>query len=228
MWLSSRRTAARSHRLRPASTVAAWKAVRSGQQSTQAATFGPNSYGGQSISVFDKHGKPLTPPDGITFDHQLGLMQGIIVTSNGDVWVLGISKNQLVYFPKGDWTKGRIVCEGRDVAPCSSLFGPFHLAIDQQDRIWVSNAFAGHVTRFPASDITKAEKFETGWSNSGMGIDSQGNVWVSNRLGNSDRGGLVMAHVIERLKLGENGDETMTKAMFNQVTGGGSMTLLRP
>ena len=186
------------------------------------------SYGGKCLTVFDKHGKPLTPPEGITFNGQLGLMQGIIVTPSGDVWALGLSKNQLLYFPKGDWTKGRIVCEGRDVAPCSSFLGPFHLAIDQQDRIWVSNAMAGHVVRFPASDPSKAEKFETGWSNSGMGIDSQGNVWVTNRFGNSVRGGLVLAHAIEALKTGGNGDEVITKAMFNQVTDGGSVTLLRP
>ena len=70
------------------------------------------TYGGKSIAVFDKNGKPLTPPDGITFDGKLGLMQGIIVTPSGDVWVLGHRKSQLVYFPKGDLTKGRIVCEG--------------------------------------------------------------------------------------------------------------------
>src|SRR5499427_8597682 len=170
-----------------------------------------SNYGGKCLAVFDKNGKPLTPPEGITFNGQLGLMQGIIATPSGDVWALGLSKNQLLFFPKGDWTKGRILCEGRDVAPCSALLGPFHLAIDQQDRIWVSNALAGHVARFPAADPSKVEKFETSWSGSGMSIDSQGNVWVSNRLGNSDRGGLVIAHVIERLKLGENGDETMTK-----------------
>ena len=188
------------------------------------------SYGGKCITVFDKNGKPLTPPEGITFNGQLGLMQGVIATPSGDVWVLGLSKNQLVFFPKGDWTKGRIVCEGRDVAPCSSFLGPFHLAIDQQDRIWVSNAMAGHVVRFPASDPSKAEKFETGWSNSGMGIDSQGNVWVTNRLGNSIRGGYVLAHTLEKLKLGENGDEILTQAMSRQTGGsdGGSVTLLRP
>jgi streptogramin lyase len=54
------------------------------------------SYGGKSIAVFDKNGKPLTPPDGITFDGKLGLMQGVIVTPNGDVWALGVTKNQLV------------------------------------------------------------------------------------------------------------------------------------
>jgi hypothetical protein len=134
------------------------------------------SYGGKSIAVFDKHGKPLTPPEGITFDGKLGLMQGVIVTPSSDVWVLGLEKNQFIHFPKGDVSQGRIVCEGRDVEPCKSFLGPFHLGIDQQDRIWVTNAMGGHVTRFPASDPSKAEKFNAGWSGSGLGIDSQGHV----------------------------------------------------
>jgi len=116
------------------------------------------SYGGKSIAVFDKNGKPLTPPEGITFNGQLGLMQGIIVTPSGDVWALGISKRQLLHFPKGDWTKGRIVCEGDSAEPCKSFLGPFHLAIDQQDRIWVSNAsdlvFVG--PRAPCKVLVKA------------------------------------------------------------------------
>ena len=37
-----------------------------------------STYGGKSIAVFDKNGKPLSPPDGITFNGKLGLMQGII------------------------------------------------------------------------------------------------------------------------------------------------------
>jgi hypothetical protein len=57
----------------------------------------------------------LTPPDGITFNGQLGLMQGVILTPSGDVRALGLSKNQPVFVPKGDWTKGRTVYEGRDV-----------------------------------------------------------------------------------------------------------------
>ena len=90
------------------------------------------SYAGKSISVFDKNGNPLTPPKGIAFDGKPGLMQGIIVTPSSHVWALGITKNQLLYFPKGDCTKGRIICEGPDVEPCRSLLGPFHLGIDQQ------------------------------------------------------------------------------------------------
>jgi hypothetical protein len=159
-----------------------------------------SSYGSRSITVFDKSGKPLTPPEGITFGGRLGLMQGIIVTQSGDVWALGISKRQLVYCPKGDWTKGRIVCEGDDAEPCKSFLGPFHLAIDQQDRIWVSNA-ADFVIRFPASDPTKAEKFKTGDNNSGLNIDSQGNVWVTNRFGAGLLGMFHLADVALRLKV---------------------------
>ena len=189
-----------------------------------------SSYGGKSIAVFDKNGKPLTPPEGITFNGQLGLMQGIIVVPNGDVWAVGLSKNQLLYFPKGDWTKGRIVCEGRTVEPCKSLVGPFHLGIDQQDRIWVTNGLGAHVTRFPASDPSKAERFKAGYSGSGLGIDSQGNAWVTNRLGNSDRGMFDIVEDIVVLKAGGNMDEALTRQMAKQRGGsdGGSVTLLRP
>ena len=59
------------------------------------------NYGSKSITVFDKNGKPLTPPEGITFDGKLGLMQGIIVTPSGDVWVLGASKEPVGLLPEG-------------------------------------------------------------------------------------------------------------------------------
>ena len=190
------------------------------------------SYGGKCITVFDKNGKPLTPPEGITFNGQLGLMQGIIATPSGDVWALGASKSQLVHFSKGDLTKGRIICEGSTEEPCKSFLGPFHLGIDQQDRIWVTNAFARHVTRFPAADPSKAEKFDTGSSPSGLGIDSQGNVWVTNRFGS---GLLGMAHLADmgvRAKLEGvvPAMDYMTKTMSKQHGGreGGSVTLLRP
>ena len=191
------------------------------------------TYGGHSIAVFDKNGKPLTPPDGITFDGRLGLMQGIIVTPSGDVWALGASKSQLVYFPKGDPTKGRIVCEGDTEEPCKSFLGPFHLAIDQQDRIWVTNAFAEHVTRFPAADPSKAETFYSGASPSGLNIDSQGNVWITTRFGNGMDGKLHLADMDVRAKLGGvvPGMDYMTTNMSTQQGGtdhSGSVTLLRP
>src|SRR5262247_1546625 len=187
------------------------------------------TYGGKSIAVFDKNGKPLTPPEGITFNGRLGLMQGIIAAPNGDVWSLGLSKTQLLHFPKGDLTKGRIVCEGDSAEPCKSFLGPFHLAIDQQDRIWVSNA-SDKVTRFPAADPSKTENFKTGIVNSGLNVDSQGNVWVTNRFGH---GLLGMAHLVDmaaHLKVEgfESATEYLTRTMSKQKGRDGSVTLLRP
>jgi len=189
-----------------------------------------SSYGSQSMTVFDKNGKPLTPPEGITLGGKLGKMQGIIVVpGSGDVWALGIAKDQLVYFPGGDWTKGRLICEGKDAEPCKSFTDPFHLAIDQQNRIWVSNS-SDNVTRFPASDPTKAENFKTGLLNSGLNIDSQGNVWITNRFGT---GLLGMAHLFDMAVRGKiegvnNASDYLTKTMSEQKGGAGSVTLLRP
>jgi len=188
------------------------------------------TYGGKSIAVFDKHGKPLTPPEGITFGGKLGLMQGVIVTPSGDVWVVGISKNQLVYFPKGDLTKGKIVCEGFENDPCKAFMAPFHLGIDQQDRIWVTNVIGDFVVRFPAADPSKVERFKTGFSGSGLGIDSKGNVWVTNRFGNSARGAALVEELSKVAKDGGNPDPVLTRAMSKQEGGpdGGSVTLLWP
>jgi hypothetical protein len=188
------------------------------------------TYGSKAIAVFDKNGKPLTPPQGINFGGRLGLMQGIIVTPGGDVWVLGIEKSQLVHFPKGDLTKGRIVCEGESAEPCKSFKAPFHLGIDQQDRIWVANSGLPHLTRFPASDPGKVETFKTGINNSGMNIDSLGNVWVTNRFGT---GMLGMFHLIDmgvHLKLEgvASASDYLTTVMSKQKGGAGSVTLLRP
>jgi hypothetical protein len=188
------------------------------------------SYGSKSITVFDKNGKPLTPPKGITFDGRLGLMQGVIVMPNEDVWVLGIEKSQLVYFPKGDIAKGKILCEGDSAEPCKSFRAPFHLGVDQQDRIWVSNSGVDHVTRFPASDPGKVENFKVGFNSSGLNIDSKGNVWVTDRFGN---GLLGMAHMMDfgmHFKFGglESAADYLTKTMSEQKGGSGSVNLLKP
>jgi DNA-binding beta-propeller fold protein YncE len=145
------------------------------------------SLAGKNISVFDRQtGKPLSPETGYSFGGQLGSMQGIITTPDGDVWALDNEKSQIVYLPKGDATKGRILgrtVNGKPVDGTLQLNAPFHLAVDQQDRIWVTNGGSNTVTRFPAKNPSQAEEIKVGYGPHGVAIDSLGNAWVANSIG---------------------------------------------
>src|SRR5208283_5599224 len=136
--------------------------------------------GNNTISVFDSSGKPLSPPEGYNFGGKLSNMQGIIATPNGDIWAADTVGSQLVHFPNGDSSKGEILCHNRSSDPLKNpckLLLPFALAIDQHDNIWVTNVLGDHVTRFPAADPSKVQTFKTGYSGSGLAVDSLGNVW---------------------------------------------------
>ena len=197
--------------------------------------------GNNNVALFDNDGKPLSPPEGWNFGGKLSNMQGIIVTPSGDVWAADTVGSQLVHFPKGDPSKGRVLCQnpGGDPLknPCKLIL-PFAFAIDQKDNIWVTNILGSHVTRFSNGDPTKAETFKTGYSGSGIAVDSLGNVWVTNKLGNSERGRLKMLEMAIAGKVNYDGEpdatsrltRVMVEAMYTQKPGpeGGSITVLRP
>jgi sugar lactone lactonase YvrE len=192
------------------------------------------STSGQTISLFAEDGKPLSPPEGYNFGGKLRAMQGIMVTPNGDVWTLDFGDDKVVYMPQGDPSKAKFYCESTDGkpnkdSPCK-LSGPFHLVIDQQDRIWIDNAIGDTVTRFPASDPSKVEVFPTGGkSGKGMAIDSQGNVWITNTAGT----GLTLETKLHLLELKLTGatlsgiDQVVVKDLLDHP-GLGSISMLRP
>jgi len=167
------------------------------------------SLAGKNIVVFDRvTGEPLSPATGYNFNGRLGQMQGIIVTPKGDVWALDNQNSQIVYLPRGDASRGRILGSNGDPAP--KLKAPFHLAVDQEDRIWVTNSGARTVTRFPADDPGSAEEFEVGFAPRAIAIDSRGNAWVANTVGH--------ARTREKVSL----LETALKARAEKALGSGS------
>ncbi len=200
------------------------------------------SFTGQNITKFDKNGKPLSPPEGWNFNRQISQMQGIIATLSGDIWALDLLKGQIVKLPQGDPSKVQFFCQNKTGDPLKNpckLVGPFALAIDQQDRIWVTNAIADHVVRFPASDPSKVETFKVGYSASGLAVDSLGNVWITNKLGSSARGGLKFAEMLAAFKFNFDNDpdagaratKVLVPALAGQSPGyesGGSITVLQP
>jgi hypothetical protein len=187
---------------------------------------------GMTISLFDNNGTPLSPPDGYNFNGRLGVMQSIIVTPSGDVWTVDFSKDQVVYLPKGDPGNARFFCQSTDGKPENNpckLNGAFHLAIDQQDRIWITSALGDTVARFPASDPSKVEVFPTGGhSGKGMAIDSQGNAWITNTMGD----GLdleVKAKLLEMKLTGRAAEfHRVIYDYLHSHPGLGSISMLRP
>ncbi len=197
--------------------------------------------GNNTVSLFDNRGKPLSPPEGYNFGGKLSKMQGIIVTPGGDIWAADTLNSQLVHFPKGDPSKGELLCHNPSSDPFKNpckLMLPFALAIDQRDNIWVTNILADHVTRFPAADPSKVQTFSTGFSGSGLAVDSLGNVWITNKFGNSEFGRLALLKMAVAGKIDYDGDpdatarltQVLVDTMAEQTPGwlGGSLTVLRP
>lgn len=201
-----------------------------------------DSTSSNTISHFDAHGRPLSPPHGYDLGGTLGKMQGVIVTPSGDLWAVDSTKGTLVEIPHGDPARAKRFCvsPGGDPLknPCK-LRAPFHLAIDQQNRIWITNIAANWVTRFPANDPMHVTTFTAGYSGSGLAVDSRGNVWVTNRLGNSPRAAITTFDMLFAFKVNYNGDpdpadrvaRVLVDAMAAQTPGrrsGGSVTVFRP
>ena len=117
--------------------------------------------------LFDKTGKPLSPPDGYNFNDQLGRMQGIIATPGGDIWALDMTKAQLIHFPKGDPSKGELLCQNKSRDPLANpckLLAPFRARRLTSRIASGSRAGSAIMSRgFRRPDPTKAETFKAGF-----------------------------------------------------------------
>lgn len=86
--------------------------------------------------------------------------------------------------PRAASSAGPRTASRRPGAP--KVKSPFGIAIDQKDRIWITNSGSNTVTRFPADDPGAAEEIEVGFSPHAVAIDSRGNAWVGNLVGHPD------------------------------------------
>jgi hypothetical protein len=127
------------------------------------------------IGVFDLSGHPAGVENDVPVAGKVGGLQGVGVARNGDVWIADATGDQMVYFPGGRLKDGRIV-------KVAGLKSPFGVTIDDQNRVWVSNAQSHDVVRFPADDPAKAESFNVGLAARGVALDSKGNLWVASMM----------------------------------------------
>ncbi len=127
---------------------------------------------------------------------------------------------------------GRLICstvDGKATQGACRLAGPFHMAIDQKDRVWVSNATftsvtKSFVTRFSASDPSDAQQFPVGVQPKGVAIDSQGNAWISNSLGSFELDVSKARNPVEKVAMAvramnENGNVTLLRPDGSEAPG---------
>jgi len=122
------------------------------------------------IGVFDlSDGGSLGPA---TVDLPIGELQGIGTARNGDVWIADNTADHMIHFPGGDYTKGqRLTIKG--------LESPFGVAIDLQNRVWVSSSYDNKLTVFPAEAPDEVATVTIAVGARGLAIDSTGHVWVA-------------------------------------------------
>ena len=94
-----------------------------------------------TILVMDLDGKPFGKENDFPMAGSSAASWGAAFAVNGDVWMADGTRNHLLYFPGG-----RLA--GRTYRGGAGLKSPFGVAIDTQNRVWVSNSQGNTVVRF--------------------------------------------------------------------------------
>lgn len=147
---------------------------------TKAGTCWVTSFNG-SIGVYRlEDGSPIVdeiPANVAEALNEIGGLQGIGVAPNSDIWIVGTSSNEMLYFPGGDLTAGRVVVN-EDLN--KALSAPFAVTIDDSNRVWISNTNGKSLVRYsPSVENTPVERFILAGGGRGVALDSKGNCWVA-------------------------------------------------
>jgi hypothetical protein len=172
-----------------------------------------------TIGIMDFNGNQIGQESDFPMAGKMGGLMGIGVASNGDVWIADGTKNQMIMFPGGSVKDGKVI-------QVDGLRSPFGIAIDEQDRVWVSNTQSNTVVRFPVSDPTKVETYNVGLSARGVALDSKGNLWVASNF-DDDFPMPILPAGISIMRQFQLGGENMMKNVSDENPTG-FVSMIRP
>ena len=167
------------------------------------------------VGVFDlKDGTAVGPA---TIDKEVGQLQGIGTSKNGDVWIADNTSNYMIQFPGGDFTKGkRLSFEG--------LQAPFGVAVDDQNRVWVSSSFNNKLTVIEGESPDQYKTVTVALGARGIAIDSKGNAWLSQQS-NSPTGALPAGAVMPP---GATNPPQQPKTIMEEFEAGAAFAAVNP
>jgi hypothetical protein len=167
------------------------------------------------VGVFDLNtGQALGPA---TIDKKVGQLQGIGTAKNGDVWIADNTSNYMIQFPNGDFTKGkRLSFEG--------LQAPFGVAVDDQNRVWVSSSFNNKLTVIEGESPDQYKTVTVALGARGIAIDSKGNAWLSQQS-NSPTGALPAGAVMPP---GTTNPPQQPKTIMEEFEAGAAFAAVNP
>ena len=167
------------------------------------------------VGVFDlKDGTAVGPA---TIDKEVGQLQGIGTSKNGDVWIADNTSNYMIQFPGGDFTKGkRLSFKG--------LQAPFGVAVDDQNRVWVSSSFNNKLTVIEGDSPDQYKSITVALGARGIAIDSKGNAWLSQQS-NSPTGALPAGAVMPP---GATNPPQQPKTIMEEFEAGAAFAAVNP
>ncbi len=136
--------------------------------------------GSDSVSAFTSEGIPLSGDEGFTAG-DMSWPQGIVSNLAGDIWIASCLNGNMTIYPDGRPGRARVVA-----ADVTGLEKPFAIAIDSQNRAWVTgnkNSVVAVLDRYgrplPFSPLDQEGAFDLPLDIAG---DSKGRMWVSNSV----------------------------------------------
>jgi streptogramin lyase len=140
-----------------------------------------------SVSLFDRHGTPLSPREGFT-QGCISSPQATVSDHMGNIWIANTCDSSVTRYAAGnpndhwvfDIASGSVIA-GDDCPPFSGD-KPFGIAIDADGNAWVTNNTGDSAFKLSnTGQLLATVGPETGIkAPMGVAIDSRGHVWISN------------------------------------------------
>lgn len=136
--------------------------------------------GSDSVSAFTPEGIPLSGDDGFTAG-DISWPQGIVSNLEGDIWIASCLNGNVTIYPDGRPGRARVI-----PPEVTGLEKPFAIAIDGQNRAWVTSnknsavaVLDRHGRPLPFSPLDQEGAFALPM---GVAGDSKGHMWIANSV----------------------------------------------